>query len=178
MQQVSTTSSRATISATTAQVMGAVVLLLALAVIGGAQIALWGRDGLEDAARWPVFVAIALGVVVHELIHCVGFVLGGAPRSAVRIGFDWRRVIPFASCSVPLRCRGYRLAVALPTLVLGIAPAAAGLAFDSPHASLFGAFLVGTAAGDLLVLWAIRGVAADALVEDHPTEIGCRVLAD
>lgn len=166
----------ATISGAAAQVLGAILLVIALLVVGGAYVLRWGREPLEAAAEWPVFIAIAVGLVIHEVLHCVGFVLAGAPRSRVRIGYDWRRVLPFAACSIALPCRGYRLAVVLPTLVLGVIPAALGVVSGHGPTALFGAFLIGTAAGDLLVLWAIRRVRADALVEDHPEAIGCRVL--
>lgn len=167
----------ATVPAGWGQVLGMVSFMVALLGVGGLYSAWWGRARLEEAAGVPVLAAIAVGLVAHELLHCVGFLLAGAPRSCVRLGLNWRQVMPFASCSVPLTCRGYRLAVVLPTAVLGIVPAALGVATGSGEAALFGAFLIGTAAGDLLVLWAIRRVRGDALVEDHPHEIGCRVLA-
>jgi hypothetical protein len=34
------------------------------------------------------------------------------------------------------------------------------------------------AGGDLLVLLLLRGVPANALVEDHPTRAGCRLVSD
>lgn len=166
----------ATIDATFAQFAGIVFLLAALFVVAGPYVLLWGRDAFDAAARWPTAVAIFAGLLVHELLHCVGFLLGGAPRASVRIGYDWKRVLPFASCSEPLRCSGYRFAVVLPTLVLGLLPAALGLVTGNGEAAIFGALLIGTAAGDMLILWALRDVPGDAMVEDHPSEIGCRVL--
>jgi hypothetical protein len=44
---------------------------------------------------------------------------------------------------------------------------------------LFWFSLIHTAAagGDWLILWLIRGVKAGSLVEDHPSNAGCYVLA-
>jgi hypothetical protein len=41
---------------------------------------------------------------------------------------------------------------------------------------LLGGLFILAAGGDFLILWSIRGVDKDALVEDHPTRAGCYVL--
>ncbi|MEO8224844.1 MAG: hypothetical protein ABI661_08555, partial [Gammaproteobacteria bacterium] len=66
---------------------------------------------------------------------------------------------------------------ALPAIVLGFVPAGIGLAFGLPTLTAWGLFFVLTAGGDFVVLWLIRHVSADRLVQDHPSRAGCLVLA-
>ncbi len=60
--------------------------------------------------------------------------------------------------------------------MLGILPAAAGLVTGNPWVMFFGIFFLLAASGDAVILWLLRGVPANALVEDHPTRAGCYVI--
>lgn len=135
---------------------------------------------LEWAFTW--FVAIPAtfiaGVVVHELLHGFSFLyLGGASRESVTlIGFQRETATPYSSCSEPLRAGSYRWTVAAPGLVLGALPTAVGLFSGNPWVMFFGTFFLLAASGDAVILWLLRGVPANALVEDHPTRAGCYVI--
>jgi hypothetical protein len=72
-----------------------------------------------------------------------------------------------------MRATGYRISVVLPGVGLGILPAIIGVALGLGWLTVLGAVMTGAAGGDLAVLWAIRGVAADATVRDHPSKPGC-----
>jgi hypothetical protein len=41
--------------------------------------------------------------------------------------------------------------------------------------TVYGVIFLIAAAGDFIVLWVLRGVPGDVLVEDHPTRAGCYV---
>lgn len=120
---------------------------------------------------------IVLGVLVHEGLHALGFlVAGGAPPGAVRIGVDRRTLTPFARCTVPVTASAYRVTALLPAAVLGLLPAVAGWVTGAGALAVAGFLLLAVAGGDLAAVWAIRGVPAGALVLDHPTRVGCTVL--
>jgi hypothetical protein len=89
----------------------------------------------------------------------------------------WKALTPFAQCTIPTRARSYRLAIALPGLVLGILPVLFGLSTGAWLATFYGFLMLVAAAGDLLVLWILRGVPAGAWVQDHPRQVGCLVVA-
>ncbi|MEJ2749206.1 MAG: DUF3267 domain-containing protein, partial [Anaerolineae bacterium] len=132
----------------------------------------------EWAARpWPILLALVGGILVHELLHAVGFVwVGKAPVTAVKLGFSWKGLAPYAHCRVPMRASAYRLAIILPGLVLGILPGMWGIVQRSLPLVLWGILMIVAAGGDLAVLLAIRHVPGAAWVRDHPTKAGCQVL--
>lgn len=113
------------------------------------------------------------GVLAHEALHGVGFLMAGAPRASLRFGVDRKTLTPFAHCETALPARRLRIAIALPAIVLGILPAALGIALDLSGFTLFGALFTAAAAGDFLVLWLIRKVPAHALLAVHPERVGC-----
>ena len=142
----------------------------------------WGwasvAAGFDRVSSLLFFVpAFLVSIVVHEALHAVGFLAGRAPRSAVHFGIHRQTLSPFAGCKVPLRAGAYRVAVLLPSIVLGFVPIAVGLATGAGWLTLWGAFMVLTAGGDFAALWAMRGVRGDERVLDHPERVGCRVVA-
>ena len=121
---------------------------------------LWGTEGMRALVGnrpvlFPLALALALSVAVHELLHLAGYVwLGGAPVGAVHL--EWRGVVIVARCDVPLTARSYRQAVALPGLLLGVVPTIAGLASGIAWVTLYGAVMLGASVGDMGVLWTLR----------------------
>ena len=72
-----------------------------------------------------VFILVFfLGVVVHELIHGISWmVFGRKPFRAIKFGFQLKTLTPYAHCTVPLPVNPYRLGAAMPGLLLGLLPA-------------------------------------------------------
>lgn len=174
--------SRAVLPPSQAQ-LRAVVLLFPIALLTlGPHLALWGLPDRPFPTQWTpallfgtLFVA---GVILHEGLHGLGHALGPASWSDVRFGMHWAALTPYARCDIPSRARTYRLAVALPGLVLGVGPAVMGLATGYWLATFFGFLMLVAAAGDLLVLWVLRKVPARTWVQDHPRKVGCLIVAD
>jgi hypothetical protein len=174
----------ATLSPGATNVLAVPLMLAVLAVCGAAFGAMWGwaalGRGVEEALRLVVFVPVFIGgILVHEGLHGFGWkVFGGVPRGAIRFGFAWKALMPYAHCTVPLRAQAYRWGAALPGLATGLLPVLVGLALGWGAMLVLGAILLSAAAGDALVLWAIREVPAEARVIDHPSKPGCYVLRD
>lgn len=146
----------ATVSMITANLMAlalvpiaALLFLLPYGLIWGSVVA--ELSGLLDRAAWGTAVLIFfLSIIVHELLHAVGYIwVGGVPRTAV----------------------------ALPGLTLGLLPALVGLFIGAFWLTLFGTLMVMTAGGDIAVLLAIRHLPPATIVRDHPTKVGCEVLS-
>ena len=129
---------------------------------------------------WSVLallVAIVAGIVVHELLHAISWIsLGRKPWSAIRFGIVWKALAPYAHLTEPIEVRAYRWGVAMPGLVLGIAPYLVGLTTGVGQVVLFGLIFTAAAAGDALILWVIRSVEVGESVEDHPSRVGCYVI--
>lgn len=149
-------------------------------LLGGAYVAVWGYHRLVwvlmGGHGWSL-VALLVGIVVHEAIHGITWkVAARKPASAIRFGFHWKTLTPYAHCSESMPARAYRIGAAMPLLLLGVLPALAGIVWGSGGVMAFGLFFTFAAGGDMLILWLLRDVQPDALVEDHPVRAGCYVL--
>ncbi|MEW6083642.1 MAG: DUF3267 domain-containing protein [Chloroflexota bacterium] len=158
----------------------AVPIAMALALV---YIYRWGTTrfaaGFDDLfANFFIFLIVFfLGIVVHELIHGFTWMLfGRLPFSAIKFGFQARTFTPYAHCLVPLKVNPYRIGAAMPCILLGLLPAIASLLNGNGLLLAFGLLFTTAAGGDLLILWLIRKVESDKLVEDHPTNAGCYVI--
>lgn len=169
-----------TMSPTRANVIGSLFGIPLFLIPCGPYLYVWGSSSVAASTGSPLILiaAFIVGVIAHELLHGVGFMLGGASREEVDFGIHWHVLSPYAHCSTPLRADPYRLALVLPALVLGLLPTIAGLLLGGFWVVFFGAVMLMVAGGDAAVLWAIRNVPQAAWVQDHPSDIGCLVLDD
>lgn len=170
-----------------ASLVAANVAALALAVpllaaLVGPFVGVWGWDALARGAAWwfehpPVlFGALVAGVLAHEGLHALAWRLAATlPPGAVRLGFNWKALTPYAHCSAPMPARAYRIGAVTPGVALGLAPAAAALATGSGALLTFALLFTLAAGGDALIVLLLRGVPPAALVTDHPTRAGCLV---
>jgi hypothetical protein len=123
-----------------------------------------------------ILLALIPSIIVHELLHGVGYLIGGAKLGEIKIGFQWKHLMPYAHCRVPLSAAGYRLGVALPGLVLGIIPAVAAILAHNATLSIYAATMVIAAVGDLIILWMLIPVRGNVRVQDHPSKPGFQIL--
>ncbi len=167
-----------TISMLAANVWGTV---LGLATAGVLVVLFWlvwrGRELPGSAISvWWLLLSVAGGIVVHELLHGLGWMLfGGVPRQAMRFGVKWKMLTPYAHSSESMPVRGYRWGILLPGLVLGLLPGVLALASGSLALLGFAALFTLAAGGDFLMLWLLRAVPPQALARDHPTKVGAIV---
>lgn len=155
---------------------GAVPALLALILF----LFIWSGEGvaavLTGFAFLHLIAALVTGIVVHEGLHAIGWmVFGRMPRSAIKIGVKWELLTPYAHSREPMPVNGYRWGTALPGLLMGVLPSILAVILGNGFLLLFGAFFTAAAGGDFLVLWLLRDVPKGALVEDHPSRVGCIV---
>lgn len=173
--------SRAVLPPGAAQVRGAALLAPIALLSLGPHLALWGLpDPPFPSEPFSILLfcgAFVVGVILHEGLHGLGHVRGEASWADVQFGMHWTALTPFAQCTVPTRARSYRIAIALPGLVLGVGPLGLGMATGTWLATFYGFLMLVAAAGDFLILWILRGVPAGAWVQDHPQQVGCLVVA-
>lgn len=169
-----------TLSTLAVNLIGVVLGTAIFVIVVGAYVFVWDEFSVGIAPiPFLAFVAIVfLSIVVHELLHGLGYLVGGAPRESVKIGVQWKILTPYAHCAVPLPASRYRVAVALPGLLLGLIPTVAGIALQSEELTLYGAIMLVGAVGDMLILWLLRSVRGDTLVLDHPTRAGFQIVLD
>ena len=127
----------------------------------------------------PFILATFVGIIMHELIHgCTAIWYGGIRRQDAKFGMQWQTLTPYFHCTVPLTVQKYRWVVIMPLLVLGVLPYGIALFTGNRGLTVFGILFILAAAGDLVILWLMRHLRADELVQDHPTKIGLTVVRD
>jgi hypothetical protein len=139
---------------------------------------LHGTDGLRLTGSIPVLIlAVLLGIILHELIHGLSWVIfGRKPSSMVKFGFQWKTLTPYAHLKEPVEVNAYRLGAFMPGFILGILVYILSLVLGNGDLFWFSLIHTSSAGGDWLILWLIRHVKAGRQVEDHPTNAGCYVL--
>ena len=142
---------------------------------------LWGGRPLLTGGRtlvtWYVLLPGLLGgVVLHEVIHGLSWaIFARKPLRSIRFGVQWKTLTPYAHCAGAMEARAYRLGAVMPALLLGAFPAGIGLVLGNGAWVLYGTLFLVAAVGDFIVLWVLRRVPGDVLVEDHPARAGCYV---
>ena len=134
-----------------------------------------GSLSFQGTGGFLLFLAVlVVGIVVHEGLHALGWILfAGQARDTIKFGF--KQLTPYAHARQPMPITGYRLAILLPGLLLGIVPALVAIATGSTFLLAVGVFFTFTAGGDFLILWLLRRVPRSARVQDHPERVGCYV---
>ncbi|NJN79943.1 MAG: DUF3267 domain-containing protein [Anaerolineales bacterium] len=146
----------------------------------------WLFSYLHNAEKmeltWNTFVfllIIVFGVIVHELIHGIGWALfGKKPFSAIKFGILWHVLTPYAHLTVPIEVNAYRIGAFLPGLIVGIIPYAFSPILGNGNLFWFGLLHTIAAGGDWIVLWKIRNLQPGTLVEDHSTRAGCYIIEE
>ena len=122
-------------------------------------------------------VAILAGIVLHEMLHGLGWVFFTRRKfRSLRFGFMVRELAPYAHCTEPLPVLGYRIGILLPVVVLGFLPALSGIISGSFSRLCYGMLFTWAASGDLIMFWYIRKLKTGSKVMDHPEKLGCIIL--
>lgn len=137
-----------------------------------------GTEKMNSTSNFLLlFVFMTLGVVVHELIHGITWmVFGRKPLSAIKFGFQVKSLTPYAHLKEPVEVNAYRIGAFMPGLILGIMVYVFSLLLGDTNLFWFSLIHTSASGGDWLILWLIRDVKAGTLVEDHPSNAGCYVI--
>ena len=118
-------------------------------------------------------------IVIHEGLHGLGFMMFGKCKTKdIQFGFNKKYFAPYCHCKEPIRLKAYRIALALPTVVLGFIPFLYGLSSGDTVSYFLGTALIIGGIGDFALLWATRKFKGMAFVIDHPTMVGCQIITD
>lgn len=124
----------------------------------------------------PIFI---VGIVLHELIHGITWKTAAAiPFSHIAFGFQLKTLTPYAHCKIPISKKAYVTGTLMPAIILGIIPFLVSLIRGDGWLLIIGVLFTFAAVGDFLIVYLIRTVEWNALVEDHPTNAGCFVYDD
>lgn len=175
---------KVTINLVWANIFAVLVLIGSAVLFGALYYLVWrARTGLfwsfEPLFGNPlvglfVFLVVLIGgIIVHELIH--GFVFAAFAKDgfkSVKFGILREMLTPYCHCKEPLRLKHYVLAALMPTILLGIVPAALAVVIGNLPLLIFGVFLISGGGGDILLVYAMRNERKGTLIEDLPSECG------
>ena len=141
-----------TISLTTQKSFELTILMILLLFIGGAIFTgLTGKTGPIDITSVSALVVYVITLVTHELLHGLGFLLGGA-KPVFGVGFIG--ILPFAYATsatrVPLRMMLFT--AYLPFVVLSVLFVVLGLIYPA-HQDIFMVGFLGNFTGAIGDLW-------------------------
>jgi hypothetical protein len=137
---------------------------------------IWHEIALLNFDASIILISLIPSILIHEGLHGVGYMLGGAKFSEIKFGFLLAKLMPYAHCKIPLKASDYRIAVALPSFILGVLPLIWGVFAHSATITFYGVIMIIAATGDLITLGMLFLIKNDLLVQDHPSKPGFQVL--
>jgi hypothetical protein len=131
------------------------------------------RQFLNPLVAIPVLIC---GIILHELLHGAAWAFyGGKSLDAIRFGVNWRALTPYTHCPELLDAGAYRLGAGAPGVLLGIVPIAISVLIGPSWLFIAGLVFTLAASGDFIILWVLRDVPPQLMVQDHPSRAGCIV---
>ena len=156
------------------------IMLPLMALQSAAFFGLRGLSEMSANANMTLYgFLLLLGIVIHEALHVLAWMIFGKKSLRVfHIGFQWKSLAPYAHCKEPMDILPYRIGSFAPGLLLGVLPWIISLFTGDLLLFIYGWLYTIAAGGDFLILWILRDVKANTLVEDHPTRAGCYVIEE
>ena len=124
---------------------------------------------------WFLIFTLVL-VVVHELIHGLMFgIFANRHFRSVQFGIIWSGLMPYCTCSEPLKRWQYILAGFMPTLILGFGLMGVAVSLRSSILFLIGGVMTLGGGTDLFIITKAllyRAEGKETLFHDHPWKCG------
>lgn len=146
------------------------VLLITFCAVGAIVNSVIGK-GWSLAWWWGILLLIAgylVLLVLHEGVHAIGFLVAGAKPKDIHFGLIPKQMMAYCGCNAPLKIGGYRFALVLPFLLVGLIPWAVSVVYGNVYLVVLFSLLVAGAAGDLLMLGLLARYGRKQLILDHP----------
>ena len=165
-----------TISLLRANLLAIVLFVVVGALLGIVYHYIYGnntQDSWNSLFLWFVLLLV-VGIVVHELIHGITWLLL-THKEFSHLSFGFLPGGVYCHIDVPMPKRQYVIGALMPLLLIGIVPTLVAFCIGSLLWLLLGIVFIVSAAGDMMIVWAIRKEPTDTLVYDHPSEAGCYI---
>ncbi|MFP7170684.1 DUF3267 domain-containing protein [Terribacillus sp. 7520-G] len=120
-----------------------------------------------------IFLLTIIGIILHELLHGVGFVVFGHVKpNQVKYGFSMKDGAAYAHCMTPITLRAYRMALLLPVILTGLVPLLFSYMTGNGILLTVSVILTAGGVGDWIIFRSLTKYEARQFVMDHPTEVG------
>lgn len=156
-----------------------ILTLISTIILGAGYRLIWGNSVWNTWEPYALVIILYLALIpIHELIHGVSFkIFGRTSWSNISYGIDWKNLMPYAHCKIPISAGAYKTAVLLPMIITGILPLAAGFIMGNGFLTVLGILLTQAGFGDVFIYWHIRKYDKQTVIKDHPEQIGCEVYS-
>lgn len=159
----------------------AIVLVLPMAIVFWLLYRMsWEAGDLSLTEQVAALLSAFLLIVVHELIHGVGFACFVESHwKAVSFGIIWKMLTPYCTCREPLKRKHYLVAILAPTVILGIIPTIIAVVYGFWGMFLVSLLMIFGGGADILIaikLCVYKTKGKDCVFFDHPYECGLVVF--
>ena len=118
-----------------------------------------------------VLVIVAVSVIIHELLHGLGWAIFGK-KGWTAIHFNISALMPTCTCQAALTKRQYLAGVLAPFLVLGLGSAIFLLIYPGTISVVTMMVNFVAAGADLMIAVSVCRQPKDVLIADHPNQAG------
>ena len=158
------------------------LLIVLIVLLTGPFLLIWSKQQLISSfpiiyLNLALFIPVLIiGAILHEVLHILSFlIIGRVSAENVKLGFQWRSLIPYAHCKIPVKASLYRISLLMPALVMGIIPWFIALITGNGWLLVYAVIFTIVSGGDILTILIIRKAKPNQLVQDHPHNCGCWV---
>lgn len=120
---------------------------------------------------WDYLIVFAICPVLfalHECVHAIAFLMGGAPYTSIKFGAIPKKMILYCTTCKPITPTAYKISLLAPLFVLGIIPfIISTIILSFPYLILFSIMISGSA-GDLVMFYQLVRLKKVKLILDHP----------
>lgn len=128
-----------------ANVLSIVILILAAALAFFLRVELWNNK----MNYFIVFILIILYLMLHELLHGIGYFLGGTKRKYITYGIELEKGIFYAMAYSKLTKKNILISLQMPFVVIGVITFIIGVIFNIPLLVLLSIVNISGASMDL-----------------------------
>ena len=122
-----------------------------------------------------VLLILIIGIIAHELIHGIVFAIYSENKfKSIKFGImpASKLFSPYYHCNEVLNIKHYRIALIMPTILLGIIPALISIFIGNIFLLFWGTIFIMAGGGDILMFVKLLKEKKDNWVLDHPSEAG------
>ncbi|MGL5540506.1 MAG: DUF3267 domain-containing protein, partial [Erysipelotrichaceae bacterium] len=120
---------------------------------------------------FALFVFMFGSIIVHELLHGVGWYLFIKDTSKISFGVIWKYLTPYCTCSQPMPFLAYAVGGLFPLFILGGGFLILAIVLQSPFYLFLSVVNILCAGGDTTIFMYLLKH-RNAHIVDHPTECG------
>jgi hypothetical protein len=124
-----------------------------------------------------VFIIMIPYLILHELIHALGYSLFVKDKNNIRIGISLEKGVLYAACLEPISKVGILISIILPLIVLSIITFPIGLVFNLNWLVFYSIMNFAGAIGDILMFILILKCPKDIEYVDFDNSVGLNLLS-